>query len=239
MDMKIDGARARALGRLAAAQTTSDVISLALEEAPAISFASAVGIYLFEDGRLDVHARGAPDRAVLKYLSLPAGSDPLLAHMQAMRIPVHERSLFSQGEWRAHPLYECVAGPFGFDHYLVAPLIGRGGIIGALTLARGRGTSVFTQSDLTAIAMTTAFLSVAFACHEHCETSILESLSQLTRREQEISTFVAKGLCNIEIARQLGVSVNTVKKHLKIMFAKLGVSRRAELAWLITSGGMA
>jgi DNA-binding CsgD family transcriptional regulator len=235
----VDGARARALGRLAAAQTIPDVISLALEEAPAIANASAAGIYLFEGGRLDVHCRGAPDRAVSEYLSLPAGSDLLLAHIQAMRVPVHERLLFSPSEWRAQSVYECVAGPFGFEHYLVAPLIGRGGIMGALTLARARRTPAFTQEDLTAAAMTTAFLSVAFACYEQCKTSILRSLSQLTQREREISIFVAKGLGNIEIARQLGVSVNTVKKHLKIMFAKLGVTRRAELAWLVTSGGMA
>jgi DNA-binding CsgD family transcriptional regulator len=41
------------------------------------------------------------------------------------------------------------------------------------------------------------------------------------------------------IAPVLGISENTVKKHLKSMFAKLGVSRRAELAWLAALGGIA
>jgi DNA-binding CsgD family transcriptional regulator len=237
--LRVDGKHMRALDRLAAAQTAPEVISLALEEAPAISVASAVGVYLFAGGCLDVISRGAPDRAVSKYLSLPVGSDPLLTHMQAMRLPVHERSLFSPKQWRVHPLYECVAGPFGFEHYLMAPLVGRGGgIIGALTLARDRHMPAFTQLDLTAIAMTSAFVSVALTCNQQYETSLRASLSRLTPREQMIARLVAKGLTNDEIAEPLEISVNTVKKHLKSIFFKLEVTRRAELAWLVTLGGM-
>jgi DNA-binding NarL/FixJ family response regulator len=227
------------LERLAAAQTVPEVISLALDDTPAIIFGDAVGVYLFEQGSLDIHSRGASDRAVSTYLSLPAGSDPLLIRMQETKAPVHERLVFSPGTWRAHPLYECVAGPFGFEHYLAAPLIGRGEIIGALTLARCGREHPFTDRDLIAAATATAYISVALAYSRRCETSVAASLSHLTQREKQISVFVAKGLSNIEIARQLEISENTVKKHLKTMFAKLGVSRRAELAWLVTLGGFA
>ncbi|HSQ32509.1 MAG TPA: hypothetical protein VLN49_21790, partial [Gemmatimonadaceae bacterium] len=72
----VEGTHARALGRLAEARTASDVIALALDETPAISFADAVGVYLFQGGSLDVHSRGASERAVSRYLALPAGSDP-------------------------------------------------------------------------------------------------------------------------------------------------------------------
>jgi DNA-binding CsgD family transcriptional regulator len=201
--------------------------------------ADAVGVYSFEGGRLDVRATGASDRAVSKYLELPAGSDPVLARMMETWSPIHDGSLFSPHEWRTHPLYESVAGPFGFEHYLVAPLIGRGEIIGALTLARTHRSDPFTQPDLTMIAMTTAYLSVALAFTARQQSGMFVSLSRLTSREQQIAVFVAKGLGNAEIAQQLELSESMVKKHLKIMFSRLGVSRRAELAWLITAGGMA
>jgi len=235
----VNASQVRALGRFASAQTVSDVIALALEEAPAITYGNAVGVYLFERGGVDVHSIGASEQAISKYLSLPPGSDMLVARMQEINLPVHEQSIFAPDEWRSQPLYECVAGPFGFEHYLVAPLIGRGEIVGALTLARGKGEPAFTQADLTATAMTTAYLSVALAYSRQCETSILVSLSQLTEREKQISVFVAKGLGNLEVARELGISENTVKKHLKSVFSKLGVSRRTELAWLATLGGLA
>ena len=51
----------------------------------------------------------------------------------------------------------------------------------------------------------------------------------LTRREQEIAAWVARGLTNKEVARELRVSHETIKKHLKRVFAKLGVRHRTEM----------
>ena len=50
----------------------------------------------------------------------------------------------------------------------------------------------------------------------------------LTNREQEILTLLADGLGNKQIAARLGISTNTVKTHLELLFDKLGVSSRAE-----------
>jgi predicted ATPase/DNA-binding CsgD family transcriptional regulator len=52
----------------------------------------------------------------------------------------------------------------------------------------------------------------------------------LTPMEVEVVRHVAQGLTNPEIARRLFVSRSTVKAHLAHIFAKLGVSTRAELA---------
>jgi DNA-binding NarL/FixJ family response regulator len=51
----------------------------------------------------------------------------------------------------------------------------------------------------------------------------------LTARQRELVGFVAEGMGNREISVQLGVSENTVKKHLTAIFAKIGVSSRVEL----------
>jgi len=51
----------------------------------------------------------------------------------------------------------------------------------------------------------------------------------LTKSEQEIVKLVAKGLTNKQIAQQLSVSPETVKKHLKSVFIKTRVCNRSQL----------
>ncbi len=58
-------------------------------------------------------------------------------------------------------------------------------------------------------------------------TSLLESLTQ---REREILTHLAKGESNKAIARQLDISYDTVKLHVRHILAKLNLSSRVEAA---------
>jgi DNA-binding NarL/FixJ family response regulator len=52
-------------------------------------------------------------------------------------------------------------------------------------------------------------------------------LSALTEREHEVLDLLAQGLTNKEIAEQLVITTNTVKRHLKAIFEKLGVHTRS------------
>ena len=51
---------------------------------------------------------------------------------------------------------------------------------------------------------------------------------QLTDREGIIVAFIGTGRSNKEIARELGVTPETIKSHLKRIFLKLSASTRAE-----------
>jgi DNA-binding NarL/FixJ family response regulator len=51
---------------------------------------------------------------------------------------------------------------------------------------------------------------------------------QLTDREGVIIAFIGTGRSNKEIARELGVTPETIKSHLKRIFLKLSASTRAE-----------
>ena len=53
---------------------------------------------------------------------------------------------------------------------------------------------------------------------------------ELTPRESEVIGCVAKGKCDKLIARELGISPNTVKNHLSHIFSKLQISDRFQLA---------
>jgi DNA-binding CsgD family transcriptional regulator len=57
----------------------------------------------------------------------------------------------------------------------------------------------------------------------------------LTTREFEVARKVAEGLTNAELADELSISPRTAGSHVEHILAKLGVSRRAEIAAWTTS----
>ncbi len=59
--------------------------------------------------------------------------------------------------------------------------------------------------------------------------ALRQGSSPLTPRESEVMALLQRGMTNREIAVRLGVSINTVKKHLSSGFDKLGIHRRRQL----------
>jgi LuxR family transcriptional regulator, maltose regulon positive regulatory protein len=53
-------------------------------------------------------------------------------------------------------------------------------------------------------------------------------VDQLTSRELEVLTMLAAGKSNQAIARQLVVTLDTIKKHVSHVLAKLGAANRTE-----------
>jgi DNA-binding NarL/FixJ family response regulator len=60
----------------------------------------------------------------------------------------------------------------------------------------------------------------------------------LTPREVEVLQLVARGLSNRDVATAIGRTDDTVKVHLKNIFAKLGVADRTEAVTLALSRGI-
>jgi DNA-binding NarL/FixJ family response regulator len=56
------------------------------------------------------------------------------------------------------------------------------------------------------------------------------NLHRLSEREKQIATLVSRGMKNKDIALQLTISENTVKRHLQSIFSKTGARDRLELA---------
>jgi len=62
--------------------------------------------------------------------------------------------------------------------------------------------------------------------------------TKLTPRENEILALLAEGQSNKEIARNLGISDGTVKRHVKSILRKLGVHSRVEAAVIAVEQGL-
>jgi two-component system nitrate/nitrite response regulator NarP len=62
--------------------------------------------------------------------------------------------------------------------------------------------------------------------------------TELTTRERALLSALARGLANKDLAAELGISVNTVKFHLRNLYDKLGVNSRAQaIAFYYSTGG--
>lgn len=70
---------------------------------------------------------------------------------------------------------------------------------------------------------------VSWMAGERMRTPV-RGLQRLSQRERAVVVLVARGLRNREIAAQLNISENTVKRHLQSIFSKTGAHDRVELA---------
>ncbi len=57
--------------------------------------------------------------------------------------------------------------------------------------------------------------------------------ARLTKKEEEVARLVLKGLTSAEIGAMMGNSEKTIKQHLTQVYAKLGVTGRAEFFHLV------
>lgn len=53
-------------------------------------------------------------------------------------------------------------------------------------------------------------------------------LPELTRRQSEILDGLSRGLSNVDIAKQLGISPGMIRDHLEVLFSKIGAANRTE-----------
>ena len=53
---------------------------------------------------------------------------------------------------------------------------------------------------------------------------------RLTQKQMEVLRSITRGLSNPDISKQLGISLNAVKQHIRAVFAKLGAANRTEAA---------
>ena len=80
------------------------------------------------------------------------------------------------------------------------------------------------------------YLLEELRAHPYTPIASAAASDVLTKRECDVGMLVAEGLTNRDIAERLGLSEHTVKNYLLVMFEKLRVSTRVELALIFVSG---
>ena len=94
--------------------------------------------------------------------------------------------------------------------------------------ARGAQAKESPTEDLVAAVRTVAAGGIAVAPEIRQFVDSDPMPPPFTQKQLEILKSVTRGLTNQDIARQFGISPVSVKKHLSVIFAKLGVASRAE-----------
>jgi DNA-binding CsgD family transcriptional regulator len=87
-----------------------------------------------------------------------------------------------------------------------------------------RGDRAFDKRDREALCL--LLPHVRRFLHAARRRELMPMPQVLTPREQEVLGHVASGGTNAEVAAALGISQNTVRKHLENVYAKLGVHTR-------------
>jgi DNA-binding NarL/FixJ family response regulator len=74
--------------------------------------------------------------------------------------------------------------------------------------------------------------------HSQLNREEQKKINSLTARECEIIKLIAEGLVNKEIARRLFVVEKTVRNHLTVIYSKLELTSRLELAVYASRNGL-
>ena len=79
--------------------------------------------------------------------------------------------------------------------------------------------------------------AINYALTQEPTTAPRSERANLTHREREVATLVARGLTNRRIASELGIAERTVTTHVGKILKKLGLESRAQLAaWIADRG---
>ncbi|MGY1718306.1 response regulator [Blastococcus sp. SYSU DS0552] len=130
------------------------------------------------------------------------------------------------------PIPVVVITTFDLDEYVYAAL--RAGARGFLLKDAGpdllsQAVHAAARGDALIAPSVTARLLDAFAGAAPA-ASPAQPIDPLTDREEEVLSAVARGRSNDEIARELHITLSTVKTHVGSLMAKLGVRNRVEIA---------
>jgi len=118
---------------------------------------------------------------------------------------------------------EDAAATFGSQHAFDVPVVGTCGRIATIVFAVAARCPPALERELCVLA---THLSVWCATRG---VGAVTGPAVLSPQQHRIARLAARGLFNLEIARELGISINTVKLRLKQMFERLGVDNRVEL----------
>ena len=170
----------------------------------------------------------------------PCGPPPVVSvaaarlcaeHPLSIHRCAHERGALKISDFATGPglhrldYFRQVLAPMGVEHQIRLWLPAPPGVARYLYVNRRSADGDFGDHDRELLELLRPSLA---ASRERWEGRSARVLDDLTRRESEVLTLVARGMTNQEIAEHLVLSPHTIRKHLENSFEKLGVHSRAQ-----------
>jgi DNA-binding CsgD family transcriptional regulator len=215
----------------AAAATPKELFALALDHIKFVFGASVAGVLPLDAGLDEDAAVAAGLRSVhiREYLTAWRSRDPVLSTALAARVPIRETDVPPpRNTWNTTPFCVDFARRVGISCYMVAPLYGADGeISGTMHIARQKGSEPFRAEHVRCAMAFAAFLSAMLA--RQPLRAPFANEATLAPREHQVALLAVRGKSNPLIARELGLTTETVKRTLRRVYRKTNVNTRIEL----------
>lgn len=131
--------------------------------------------------------------------------------------------LLSRHDWHRQELYQFSIEVHTLEEDMGTDFRLRDGSMGNVCVMRERRTFQERDRDLFTLLLPHIKALLEWDC-PHCAPG-LEGLG-LTRREQEVLSWISEGKTNSEVGQILGIATGTVKIHLERIYRTLGVENR-------------
>jgi DNA-binding CsgD family transcriptional regulator len=135
---------------------------------------------------------------------------------------------YSFSDLRNAPMYADLYRPEGRRHSMLVSLPAPPGHTRRLQLWRDSGSD-FSERDRLVLQLLRPHLHEVYLDAQRRR----DDAPRLSRREHQVLQLVAQGRTNADIARQLFISVATVRKHMENIFNRTGVRNRIQAAALV------
>lgn len=201
---------------------------------------SALGLML--GGQADIEVVGeASDGQEALTLVRTACPDVLLMDIRMPRVNGLEATRRVLAE--AKPPHVIVLTTFGADEYVVDALAaGADGFLLKDTpppeIVSAIRTVMVGEAILSPRATRTLITRLRAEPTGDRADAAVRRLDTLTEREHEVALAVGRGLSNAEIAKELYLSIPTVKAHVSRLFDKIGATNRVQIAITVHDAGL-
>ncbi|BAQ11638.1 probable transcriptional regulator [Bacillus sp. OxB-1] len=182
------------------------------------------------------------DKTMIKdYLNNYLEMDPLVPYKLEHTIPKRRviglLDLQSKKDYEKSEYFNSFFKKYGFYHNTGIFLVKDNRVVGLVDFVTSKNELEINKNEVMSLEIISRYL--AQRLHEHCLLKNTEKggkggiENSLTPRESEVLRYVKKGYSNKQIAGQLFISVNTVKKHVQSLYDKFEVNNRTSLSFKV------
>lgn len=175
-------------------------------------------------------------------------ADPVLDRILSDGRITDGASLFGADRWRGSSYFELLR-QWGLNYNMGGPIRSDGRIVGVLFTATADSRAPYSSDAREGMGMLCRAASVAMSGLMHegrlasasgqpCTVSVMPAAPALPRRAAQVAEQLCRGRTNKEIARELGISDETVKEYVSNLCKRFGAANRTDLVARLLSDGV-